>query len=119
MAQPPKAINNYRRGAQYERVFRAELQHGENHLYSVRSAGSHGVLDVLELQYVDGQIQVWGYQIKSGKNKPRIAAGDYSHLQFLAEKGVNVRIIWKQRAILRRFTLEEAAQFVYFSDSGL
>ena len=92
---PKKGNPWYRRGAAFERTFMRELAAGEYNLYTVRSAGSHGTLDILEIQLSEGEISVWGYQLKCGA-KPSFSDAELGYLQFLEDSGVNVRIIWKQ-----------------------
>ena len=95
---PRKSKGNkfYRRGANFERAFIQELSAGEYHLYAVRSAGSHGSLDVLEIQVSEGDLSVWGYQLKCGKEKPVFSEVELDYLEFLEDSGINVRIVWKR-----------------------
>ena len=107
-------LSNYSRGADFERTFLQELHSGEDHLYAMRSAGSHGALDIIELrrrfgeQSSRGPISVWGYQLKSGK-QPKFQSYEIDYLEFLEEAGIHIRVVWKPARKARRiFTVEQA-----------
>ena len=103
-------MSNYSRGANFERAFLQELHSGEDHLYAVRSAGSHGFLDIVEIRRTVNyrELSVWGYQLKTGA-KPRLQECEIDYLQFLEESGMNIRVVWRPRRKPRQvFTVEEA-----------
>lgn len=101
--------SRYASGVAFERKFLQELSAGEHHLYAVRSAGSHGALDLVEIRLKEGKLEVWGYQLKYGKHRPRFSSAELDYLRFLGEY-INVRIVWKAPWLARKsFTVDEFA----------
>jgi hypothetical protein len=105
----------YASGSNFERKFLQELASGEYHLYAVRSAGSHGALDIVEIRLPAyhpggyGKLEVWGYQLKYGRHRPRFSSAELDYLRFLGEY-INVRIVWKAPWVGRKiYTVDEFA----------
>ena len=104
-------MSNYKAGAQFERVFMQLLAPHEDHLYVIRSAGSHGLFDLIELRRdpkEPGGVVVFAYQLKMGKKFPRIASAEIAAMEFFQEMGIQVRIVWKrQYEAIRTWTVDE------------
>ena len=87
---------NYARGAAFERQFLTDIGAGEHHLHAIRSAGSHGALDIIEIQKGPQGLSAWGYQLKCGQKKPQLTTSERIYLRFLMKSGMNIRVVWKE-----------------------
>lgn len=91
----------YRKGADFERYFiKKMLSTDDGHILAVRSAGSHGVVDVIEIYAELGpngrrfDPKVRCYQLKTGK-KFVLYDHEIGVMKWLAEMGIESFFVWR------------------------
>lgn len=86
---------NYARGADFERYFVKKILTEEGALHAMRSAGSHGVVDVIGLFATPkGGLETRCYQLKTGR-RFQINAEDLDFLSWLEEYGAVCRVVYR------------------------
>jgi hypothetical protein len=108
-------MNNYAKGARFERIFIEQQESQDDCIYAIRSAGSKGIIDaiVLRSEGHPQRVSVWAYQLKYGKKKPALADASLDYMQFLQDFGIHCRIVWKKpNQPVQTFTVEEARKLL-------